>query len=366
MLERGKISAQQMAILSYPIIVATAVLLVPAISGKYAHQDMWLSPIWGAFAGFLTFIVIYRLHKHYPNETVIQFCTKIIGTIPGKIIGFIILSFTWYSTGIALREYGEFVIGNFLPETPLIVVLGSMAFICALTVHAGLETMARSAQVFVPIIVLLFLFILILLLPDLDPKHLLPIMENGVSPSIIGAFAPSAWFNELFILSFVLPYLKKKEKGLKWGMITVFAVMITLVISNLFSLFLFGNTTSSFTYPVMDAARYISIADFLQHVEAIVMAIWVAGVFVKVSVFLYAIVLGTAQWLHLSDYRPIIFPVTLFVIIGSIWSAANLQELTRIVSTAWSFLSFVVYLFLPTFLLLVSVVRKKTAKRQQA
>ncbi len=52
MIEKGKISAAQMAMMMYPTIIATAILLVPAITARHANQDMWLSPLWASLIGF--------------------------------------------------------------------------------------------------------------------------------------------------------------------------------------------------------------------------------------------------------------------------------------------------------------------------
>jgi spore germination protein KB len=363
MIEKGRISALQMAIMIYPTIMATAILLVPAITGKFAKQDMWLSPIWASSAGFLSVYIAYQLNKHYPKQTVIQYSQKIIGWIPGKLIGFVFILFYLHSNGIILREYGEFVVGNFLLKTPMIVVIGSMALVCALSVRSGLEVMARSAQIFVPIIIILLLFIVILLIPDLEPKNMFPVMEKGIMPSVMGAVVPSSWFTEFFLITFLLPFLGRREKGLKWGMISVFAVMLTMVVTNLLSLFLFGGITATLTYPVMSAARYINIADFLQHLESIVMAIWVAGTFIKISVFYYAIVIGTAQWLNLSDYRPIVFPLGFLLVLVSIWSAPNLQELAHSLGTTWPFYAIFIQTVIPILFLLLAVIRKKVSKK---
>ncbi|MDQ7864807.1 hypothetical protein RCO48_38045 [Peribacillus frigoritolerans] len=42
------------------------------------------------------------------------------------------------------------------------------------------------------------------------------------------------------------------------------------------------------------------------------MAVWIVGAFVKISVFYYASALGTAQWLNLSDYCPVVWPIGIF------------------------------------------------------
>ncbi|MCZ8511603.1 GerAB/ArcD/ProY family transporter [Paenibacillus filicis] len=92
-------------------------------------------------------------------------------------------------------------------------------------------------------------------------------------------------------------------KGQKWAVIAVIISMFVLMQSSLFSLLLFGNITGNFTFPVMQAARFISIADFLEHLESLVVVIWIAGVYLKISIYYYVLVLGTAQWLNLSNYN---------------------------------------------------------------
>jgi hypothetical protein len=96
MIEKGRISALQMAIMIYPTIMATAVLLVPAITGKFAKQDMWLSPVWASSIGFLSAYLVHQLNNRYPKQTVIQYSVKILGFIPGKSdrVCFPILLFT--------------------------------------------------------------------------------------------------------------------------------------------------------------------------------------------------------------------------------------------------------------------------------
>lgn len=363
MIEKGRISAAQMVILLYPTVIATAILLVPGITGKFAGNDMWLSPIWASFAGGITILIMVQLHNRFPQQTIIQYSGEIVGKIPGKLIGFIIIFFLFHSNGLVLREYGEFVVGNFLPTTPMIVVIGSMIFVSGLSVRGGIEVMARSAQVFVPVVLFLFSLIVILLLPDLEPANMLPFFEKDLTPSLKGAIVPASWFLQLFVITFILPFLKKEEKGMKWGMLTVFLIMLTLVLTNLFTMLLFGKLTPTFTYPIMEAARYISIADFLQHLEAIVMAIWVGGTFIKVSVFYYVIVIGTAQWLNLKDYRPIVFPIGGLLAVMGIWTAPNLQELQHFLITVIPFYALMVMTLFPLFLLITAVLFKKNTKK---
>jgi spore germination protein KB len=304
MIERGRITAMQMAIMMYPTILATAILLVPAITAKHAKQDMWFSPVWASLIGFLTVYITYKLHKLYPKETIVEYSELILGRIPGKIIGLVYILFYLHVNGLVIREYGEFVVGTFLQRTPMLAVAGILILVCAFAVRGGVEVIARSAEICVPVVCLLLLLLLVLGAKDLDPKNMFPVFEEGIMPSFKGSVVPQSWFSEFILITFLLPYLTDKVKGMKWGMLSVLAVMLTMVMTNIQALFLFGEITASLAYPLIVASRYISVADFLEHLESIVMAIWVAGTFIKITVFYYAIVVGgnfpMAQTIRLS------------------------------------------------------------------
>lgn len=364
MIEKGKISAFQMAIMMNPTIVATAVLLVPAITVEHAKQDLWISPIWAVFIGFIVVFISYQLNKLYPNESIIEYSNHIIGQIPGKILGFIYTIFYFHINGIIIREYGEFVVGTFLPYTPIYVVMGSMVLVCTLAVYSGIEVIARVSQIVAPVVVLLYFLIIIMLFKDLEIKNIFPIMEDGIKPSFMGSIVPQTWFSEYFIIAFLLPFVKNRQSGLKWGVASALSVLIILVETNLVAYMLLGELTGVFTYPVLVAVRYISIADFLEHLEAIVMAIWVTGTFIKITVFYYVNVISTAQWLKLSDYRPIVFPSGFLLLVFSIWSTSNLQEMSDFLSTSAPFYFLTLQLVFPMFLLCIAWLRNKVQQKR--
>lgn len=359
MIEKGKISAFQMAIMMNPTILATAILLVPGITARHANQDLWLSPIWAFIVGLFVVYIAYQLNKLYPKESIIEYSRQILGKYLGIILGFIYIIFYLHVNGIIVREYSEFVIGTFLTQTPIIVVTGSMVIVCALAVYGGIEVIGRVSQIIVPVVLLLYFLIIFMLIKDLDYMQILPIMEDGISPSFMGSVTPQGWFSEFILITFLLPFLTDREKGLKWGIASVISVMVILVLANLTTYMLFGKLTGALTYPVMVAVRYISIADFLEHLEAIVMAIWVAGTFIKISVFYYVIVLGMAQCLMLSDYRPIVLPVGLLLVIFSTWSAPNLSELSHFLGTSLPFYLLFFQFAIPLMLLFIALLRKK-------
>lgn len=348
-----------MAIIMYTSITSTGILLLPSAAFQYAKRDIWLALIIGAALGLFTVFAACRLHQYFPKKTLIQYSEQLLGRFAGKLIGFIYIFFVIYLNSFILREYSESIISNFLSSTPLFIVMGSMVFVCSLGVRSGIEVLGRCAQIFMPVIVLLFLLILILLIPELEPLNILPVMENGIIPPIKGSLVAMIWFGEYILISSLLPFVSDPNKGLKNGMTSVLATLSAIVMVSLVILSLFGQLMGDYLFPVIVAARYISIADFVEHVEAIIMAIWVLGAFMKISLFYYVTVLETAQWFKLSDYRPLVFPLGLLLVIFCRWIFPNLQQLIESVGLAFTAFSVSIEIGLPVLLLISAFIFQK-------
>lgn len=364
-MEKQKISPLQLAMLMFPTIMITAVLLVPAVTSEYAGRDMWISPIWASLMGVIAAFLAWKLHELFKRKTIIQYSIDVLGFIPGKMIGLLYLFFYLHVNSLALIQYSHFVVGYFLNETPIMVTIICLVIVCALSVHSGVEVTARVAHIFTLLIIIFIIFIFLLLIPDMDINFLFPIMGQGIMPSIRGAFTPQGWFTHFFVISFFLPYLQTKSKVLRSSMLTIMIVAFSLVTTNLFALMLFDNSNSFFSYPVWNAVRYISVGDFFEHVEALIFAIWLGGVFVKVSVFYYALAIGTAQWFNLENYKPLVFPLGVILIAFSLWNYPTLEEINTFLSTVSPYYLSIVQVGLPFILLIVALIRR-TRKRKGA
>lgn len=326
-LKKTNISAVQMALMMYPVVLATAFLSMPTITSLFTNNDLWLTPVFALFTGSLALFLAVGLHRLYPGQTVIEYSPTIVGAFPGTLVGCYLFLYYLRGTGAIVRQYAEFVTGAFLFKTPMLIVISSLVLLSAIAVRGGVELLARCAVIFTPMFCLPFL-ILLLLIPDLDAHYLFPVLERGIVPVLQGAVAPEAWVSEFFMVSFFLPHLADPDKAGKWGAISLTAVILSLLYIDLVTLTLFGPDINNKIYPVLNAFRYISLANFFENMEALLLAMWVVGNFVKISVFLYAAVLSLSQTLKLRDYRPIVLPLAVWVVIDSIWSMPTFDILS--------------------------------------
>lgn len=361
MLEKGKISAFQMAIIMYPTVLATGFISLPSITAQYARNDFWLVPIAASLIGIISIYISTRLHHLYPQQTVIEYSEHIIGKIPGKIVCLFFIFFWIHASGVITRQYAEFVTGNFLFKTPIAVVISSIILIVGFAVRSGLEVLARSAMIFTPFF-MLPIFVLLFLIPEMDVKNIFPILERGVLPVLKGSATLQAWFSEFFLISFLLPYLSNPIKARKWSLISLFVIILSLIYVNLITLFVLGPDTGNKTYPILIDFRYIRIGKFFDNLESLLLAMWVIGNFVKFGAFYYAAALSIAQWMKLSDYRPVVFPIGLLIVIFSLWDLPDYSTLTYILMYIIPFYIPGILTFIPLLLLIASFLRKRKVK----
>ena len=203
-----------------------------------------MSPIIASLVGFAAVYIAYKLHQLYPKLTVIEYSEQIVGKLMGKILGLVFVLFYILTTGHIVRTYADFIVESFLIETPTSVIMGSMIFVCAVAVRAGIEVLGRGATIFIPFFVIPILILVLLSLQDYDFRNFYPVFGEGIFPPLKGAIPNGAWFAEFFLIAFLLPFLSDKAKGKKYGMIAVLIVMITLVLVHLVVLFMLGPTSS--------------------------------------------------------------------------------------------------------------------------
>ncbi|MCM3291106.1 spore germination protein [Paenibacillus sp. MER 180] len=364
-MEQGKITWPQLCMLMYLMVCATAVLVIPTVASQIAGRDAWLTSIISSLAGFISLYVGMRLNRYFPDKTMVEYGPILIGRWAGALANGILMFYLLHGAGTILREYGEFIVGSLLLRTPEMVISTVLIFVCAVAIRGGVEVIGKFALIIAPLFMVLLLCIPLFLLPVLNGTEMFPILNNGWKPVLHGSITPATWFLEFVLIGFFLPFAIGKRSRWKWSVAPVILMLITMVVTNLLCLFLFGPLTSMFTFPVFVASRYISLADFFEHVEAIVVVLWVLGGFVQIATWYYMLVLGTAQWLKLKDYRSIIFPLGVLIIAMSFWTADNLQDMVDLFMTTEPLFAATVLLLYPLLLLIIAWWKKRRALHKE-
>ncbi len=369
MIEEGRISTTQLTLMMISQVIATAVIFLPGISAKEAKESAWISALVAAGVGILIAVTVVNLTLRYPGKTIVQYAPEIIGRIPGRILGILYAWWFLHLNAIVIREFAEFLVTAIMTDTPIMVFIIAIVVVSTYAVNSGLEVVARSNEFLMPFTIGSIVMIVLLVTKDMRFIHLLPVLEKGWGPIFKGAYSPASWMGETVAMAMLLPYLNNPRQGYKAVITALVIVGILLGISAVAGVAVFGaEELGRMEFPVFNLARYIRIAAFLERIDAVVMALWVTGVYMKVTVIYYCGILCTAQAFNLKRYQPILLPYAILLGVLTVLLYENVIELVNSLAKVYPPYAISTFQFgIPLFLLVVSVIRGRRGnlKRQQ-
>ncbi len=359
MKDEGKISAAQLRILMVTTVLSTIVLFLPSLVAAEARQDGWLSIIVGVAGGYIVAAVALALGKRFPNQSIIEYSEVILGKFIGKIVNLTMILFLIQTTSSIVREFGEFLVLAAMPSTPITVFIVVILLLAVYASTGGLEVIARINEVFFPATIVVISSIFILAAKDFEPGNLLPVLENGPVPVLQGASPTLLFFGEIFLVAFLYPKINNPEQILKvtYQALAIAGGMMVMDMAVVLSLFV-PERVSRLVIP-LEMVKNIRIAQFIEHVEVLAVFIWISGVFIKITVFLYVTALATNQWLGLNRQRLLNWPLAAILAPLAIYSYPGILALARFTYKISPPYFLVFELGIPLLLLIVAAIRGK-------
>jgi spore germination protein KB len=354
-----RITGTQLAGLLFSFVFPVLVIPAPGIMASFAKQSAWLSVLPGTLLAVLNIWIMTALSKRYPGLTIPQYCEKIVGKWLGRALGLYFFYFWFSLTSAAINEHSRFINTFLLPRTPPIVGVGTIVLLAALAVYAGIEVIGRC-NIFLMIFIFAFLLPLcILALKDANPERLKPVLSEGVVPVLQGGLPVSANINQVFLLGWLLPFLQQRLKARKAAMYALLGIAGLIVIVDLLTIMVFGPITGKLTYSFLSLIQFVGIQGSFERLEALAVAIWVAGIFVKVSLCLFMLALCLSHVFGVRSYRATVAPIALLSMIGAIWAFKTNTDFQQFETFSYPLWAILTQNVLPATLLCIDALKGK-------
>ena len=360
-LENGKISNSQLSILVLSFM--QGMILTINYSYLVTEHDTWLVVL-AAFPITIIFGVIYTaIIKKFPGKNLIQINDLVFGSIGGKAISVLYIWFFFQLIIHYMYFLNSFWIAYVMPETPRLAFLIMFVFVCAMAVRGGIEVITRCSFLFAVITAASTLIVAVLLLGDIEPSNLLPVID--ISPM---QFVQSLHitltipFCDIVVFLMVLPYAEEKlriRKPVLIGICLSTAQLLIVVVRDALVLGIRMQNTLSASFAV---SRQIEIKDILTRLDVLVAIAMLVTVFMKISIFFYVTVLSTAQTLKLRSYRPLIVPIGALAVAFAVKLYSSDMEQAYAAQYVWPFNAAVYEFVLPIITLIIIAVRKLPKK----
>lgn len=356
------IDKRQFVVLTAITVTGTTFLMLPREMAEYSGTAAWLSVLLAGLAGLALAWVLVQLGRRFPDQTPVQYAGQLLGKPIGKLLGIIVVLAAHYYLAILLREFAATFIIPFMPETPLPVFVFTMVLLLVYGMWQGLTGIARTAQIFLPLIVLSILFIVIAPVPLFRSGRLLPLAGPGPMFIAYGAWHSLMYVGELFLMAFLLPSLRRKAdygSALLGGFVLS---VVTLSAMTALAIGILGvPLLRTITFPMLSIARLIRLGPFFERLEVIFVVVWFILSFVKLSVLFFITTITLGDVLEIGD------PRELAVAVGTVLGFLALVPTSELV---WLQFKSYVHAYgqylefgLPGLLFIVALVRRGGRKR---
>ncbi|MFC5731890.1 GerAB/ArcD/ProY family transporter [Cytobacillus gottheilii] len=321
-----KISIFEFMLLIVLFEIGTAIVV---IRGADARQNAWLAVSIAMVFGFLLFAMYFKSFL-WKEGSLYEILIACFGNKLGKVFSSVYTVYFIYLASRGLRDFTEMLVSVVLPQTP--IEFSSILFmaVSAYTLYLGFEVFSRTTVIFAPYIFVLLGAVTLFLWVNksIDLTNLQPILADGIMPILKAVFPDLLTFpfGELIVFTIILPQVVNVKNSFRLILLAIYSsgLIITLtIILNVSVLSESGYLRANF--PLLSSAREISIANFLERIDAFVVFIIMLGVFVKVSIFLFCALKGL-EAIYEQPYRYFAFPIGMLAAAFSVLIAFSLNE----------------------------------------
>ncbi|MCU6797723.1 spore germination protein [Paenibacillus sp. WQ 127069] len=328
-----------------------------------AKQDAWVSVLVAGCIALLISVVTTKLVLLHPEQTFIQFSQTIMGKWLGKLV-IIVYLVQWYTIiPIVLRQFSDLLQILLLPQTPGIYIeLAMVLIVIYVTYSGGIDGIGRVSEILGPLILLMILLVLTTSISNIHWKNLLPFYaDSGVAAIVKGSLPIASYLGHAVEFVMISPFLAAPRKGSPYVIWAVAVASFIVWISMVMVILTIGvNLSSKMWYPFFEMTKKISIFGFIENLDALAVVIWVASVFIKLSIYFFVASYGTAQFLQVKNWRNMIWFISIVVVVFSL-IPKNVSEATgSYLNHYWvPFVLPVNMIGLPLLLLIVGSIRQR-------
>lgn len=361
-MELTLISRRQMYWIVVCLETSSMLLLAIRSTVLISKQDSWMSMLVGGVIGLgITYIAV-RLGMLFPEKTIVQYSELLLGKWLGKV--FVIPYFAMAAVGlcITLRQLVDFIHLAWFEQTPLwVLVLGMLWLLVYITYAGGIEGIARCAELIGPLVLITVTFAIVIGWEDFQFGQLLPVYaDSGWRTILNGSLSSASFFGQTIIMITMIAFMKEKDKAMMSAVLGLGTVVITLATAIFFIIAMFGpGLASEMLYPAYETTRFLSVMEFLQSIDAVIVIVWILGYFVQLSMYYFLVSYTLGEWLGVKRWRILVFIIAPLVFVGALWPQGFNFASIIFPRDIWMKYALPINMVgLPLFLLTVGLIRK--------
>ncbi len=335
-------------------VFGSTAILNPAVN---AYQDSWLAYIIGWMGGIILIYIYGYISKLNPSKTLVEILQCTFGNFFGNILAILYVFYFIHLSALILRNFGEYMVITTYTETPMLFIMVSVITVVAYCIRKGLEVTSRVAEFLVPLLIFNVLILFLLIFNKYDINNFLPFLERGFSPILKTAFSVLSFpFGETIVFLMIIPNLNNKKDIIKSSIISILIigfVIFTVLIRDLLSLG--ADMLSKIYFPPSISTKLLTT----MNIDPLINTNLLIGGGIKITVCTYAAAMGICQLFKLDNYKMLIIPISLIVLIISKLIYNNVFEMINWSSNIYPYYALPFQVIIPIIILIISLMKKR-------
>lgn len=346
--------------------IGSAILFIPSILAATAMRDAWLASIVGTLLGLGLIWFYTKLYASLKGQTLVQMYDSIFGKWMGKFFTLQFAIYLIFLSSLILRGIGDFLSTQIMNETPMEILIIILILVVVHGNNYGIQTMARSIEVFMPTLIILYIIALILVTKEAKLIKLLPIMENGIKPIINGSFSLFNFpFTEVVIMLMFLPCVKDQNTIKKTFLIGTCLGGIALFFPVLFGIVTMGpDLLANDLYPTYTLAKKLGFKHIFERIEVIIAIIWLLSIYFKLLLCFTALTNSIGHLFNLRDVKSLKIPIGWILFGTSVLLADNNVYFFHFNAKIWPLYALTIGFVIPMAMLVIHKVKQNMKKSQ--
>jgi spore germination protein len=338
--------------------IAVGVLSIPrTLAGTTNFFDGWISlVITGIFIGFITWVSA-KLALRFPNQTFFTYTSAICSKPVAALITICFAIYYMVSAAYQTRFVAITAKQYLLARTPVEIIALLFLLVIVYAVSGSRVGVIRLNLLFFPIILFIALLVLVMNIPNFEPKNLSPLFTTswegywkGSKESFFSLFGSD-------ILLFYVAFVNRPKGVTKYAMIGAGIPLVLYLLIYMMAIGVFtAETTATLIYPTIELAKEAEVpGGFFGRIESLFFMIWIMTIFNTASLCLDVSLMAFSSLFQKVKKRTFIFLLTPCIYLIAMFPI-NLIEVT-VLGRYLSYAIFGLGVLIPTVLLILAKVR---------
>ena len=356
-MNKNKINSLQLGSLILCPILSSSLGIGLYNAIQIAKVDSYIGIFISSILGIIPLLLIIYISKFEQDKNIIEKINILYGKTIGTFINFLIV-FILFIIGITIL-FGicNFIVTQFLANTPIIYVAITFGIISIYAVSKGIETISRTQFIFTFIIAIIFITLAITLYPEFDKSNLKPILEYGINPPLkVGILNLFTNIIPIFII-LIIPKnnICDNEKYTKYIIIFYVISILFILLISIFTIGVLGQYLASFyQYPEYILLKKVTLFNFIDRIENFLSIGWILSTYATLTLIIYYI----SNFIKTDDkakFNPLF--ITILIVLTSVLIFKNNTSFNNYITNTYPYI--ISILFILIILISITIFRTK-------